>query len=116
MQFMPGIPPARFCAWHPGLPLTSSTETSGRSLVASASHLGSVVVEVSNVEEGDRRVDVRREMRPVGIGERGNELNVCGGVRWRFISGSAVISVSWHPFANYIASVDRSKKAVVWTD
>ncbi|KAF6213159.1 hypothetical protein GE061_010874 [Apolygus lucorum] len=29
---------------------------------------------------------------------------------------SAVISVSWHPFANYIASVDRSKKAVVWTD
>ncbi|XP_014256099.1 autophagy-related protein 16-1 isoform X2 [Cimex lectularius] len=27
-----------------------------------------------------------------------------------------VIAVSWHPFANYIASVDKSKKAVVWAD
>ncbi|KAK9505827.1 hypothetical protein O3M35_009802 [Rhynocoris fuscipes] len=27
-----------------------------------------------------------------------------------------VIAVSWHPYANYIASVDRSRKAVVWAD
>ncbi|XP_073993412.1 autophagy-related 16 [Rhodnius prolixus] len=27
-----------------------------------------------------------------------------------------VIAVSWHPYANYISSVDRGRKAIVWAD
>ncbi|XP_075235351.1 autophagy-related protein 16-1-like [Lycorma delicatula] len=29
---------------------------------------------------------------------------------------AAVTAVAWHPFGNYLASVDRNKKVVVWAD
>jgi hypothetical protein len=33
-----------------------------------------------------------------------------------FVYRSAVTAVSWHPYSSFLASVDKSKKAVVWGD
>jgi hypothetical protein len=29
---------------------------------------------------------------------------------------SAVTAVSWHPYSSFLASVDKTKKAIVWGD